>query len=318
MLVDGVWRSGWKPAPAQEGGRFVRPPAAFRHWVTPDGEPGPTGEGGFPAEAGRYHLYVALLCPWASRALGALKLKRLEPAVSVSIVEPVLGEEGWTFGRYPGATPDRVNGARHLHQIYTLADPHHTGRATVPVLWDRARRTIVSNESAEIARMFDRGFGALADDRLVLFPDDLAPAVEALNARLYAELNDGVYRAGFAASQQAYDEAVAGVFAMLDELEARLAGGGLMFGDRLTASDLFLFVTLVRFDAAYFSLFKCNLRRIADYPALSRYLGRLLAIPELAATVNLDHIKRGYWSMKALNPSGIVPAGPLDPFGAGT
>ncbi len=316
MLVDGKWSANWQPVQAKDAkGGFVRQESGFRNWITPDGSPGPSGTGGFKAEAGRYHLYVALICPWASRTLIARKLKGLEAVVSLDVVEPALTDEGWRFGSYPGSGPDTVNGATYLHEIYTRADPHYTGRATVPVLWDRERGTIVSNESAEIVRMFNSGFGALARGDMDLYPAPLRAEIDALNARIYPRLNNGVYRAGFATTQVAYEEAFAEVFAMLDELEARLAAGGpFLTGAALTEADIRLFVTLVRFDAAYNGLFKCNLRRLLDYPALSAYLARIIAVPGVRETVNMDHIKRGYYSIAALNPNGIVPLGPDLPW----
>lgn len=312
MLVDGKWTAEWHPVQAKdEKGGFVRQISSFRNWITPDGSAGPTGEGGFRAEAGRYHLYVALICPWASRTLIGRKLKKLDEAVSVSVVEPVLTEQGWRFGDYPGSNRDELNGATHIHEIYTHAEPAFTGRATVPVLWDKQRRTIVSNESADILRMLNSGFGALADQSVDLYPEELRDAIDELNARIYPSLNNGVYRTGFATTQAAYEEAFAGVFAMLDEVEARFADGrAYLLGDRLTEADIRLFVTLVRFDPAYHGLFKANLRRLADYPRLSAYLKRVLALPGVRETVNVDHIKRGYYSIKALNPTGIVPTGP--------
>ncbi|MFT3974310.1 MAG: glutathione S-transferase family protein [Amaricoccus sp.] len=312
MLVDGKWTEDWQPVQATDAkGGFVRQVSGFRSWVTPDGSAGPTGAAGFPAEAGRYHLYVALICPWASRTLIARRLKGLEEVVSVSVVEPALSAQGWRFGDYPGSDPDALNGASYLHEIYTRVDPHYTGRATVPVLWDKVRRTIVNNESADIVRMLNAGFGGLARGAIDLCPPDLLGEIDALNAEIYPRLNNGVYRAGFATTQVAYDEAFADVFAELDALEARLdAGGPFLFGKRFTESDIRLFVTLVRFDAAYHGLFKCNLRRIADYPALSTYLARVLDLPGVRETVNIDHIKRGYYSVKSLNPTGIVPVGP--------
>ncbi len=311
MLVDGKWRGAWQPVQATDAkGGFVRQISSFRSWVTPDAAAGPTGEGGFRAERGRYHLYVALTCPWATRVLIARKLKKLEDAVSVSIVEPAMTDEGWRFGDYPGATRDSVNGATYLHEIYTRADPHFTGRATVPALWDKERRTIVNNESADLLRMFNSGFGALADEAVDLYPQDLRAEIDALNGQVYPSLNNGVYRAGFATTQEAYEEAFAGVFAMLDALERRLGPGPCLFGERLTEADIRVFVTLARFDAAYHGQFKCNLRRIADYPGLSAYLARLIALPAFRETFSLDHIKRGYYSIKSLNPSRIVPLGP--------
>ncbi len=311
MLVDGKWRGAWQPVQATDAkGGFVRQISSFRSWVTPDAAAGPTGEGGFRAERGRYHLYVALTCPWATRVLIARKLKKLEDAVSVSIVEPAMTDEGWRFGDYPGATRDSVNGATYLHEIYTRADPHFTGRATVPALWDKERRTIVNNESADLLRMFNSGFGALADEAVDLYPQDLRAEIDALNGQVYPSLNNGVYRARFATTQEAYEEAFAGVFAMLDALERRLGPGPCLFGERLTEADIRVFVTLARFDAAYHGQFKCNLRRIADYPGLSAYLARLIALPAFRETFSLDHIKRGYYSIKSLNPSRIVPLGP--------
>lgn len=311
MLVNGKWAANWQPVQAKDAkGGFVRQTSSFRNWVTPDGGPGPTGEGGFEAQAGRYHLYVALICPWASRTLIARRIKGLEETISVSVVEPALTEQGWRFGSYPGTTRDDLNGATYLHEIYTRVDPTFTGRATVPVLWDKHRRTIVNNESADIVRMLNSGFGALADNSVDLYPELLRADIDALNDRIYPRLNNGVYRAGFATTQQAYDEAFDDVFGMLDELEHRLEKRTFLFGDELTETDIRLFVTLVRFDAAYHGLFKCNLRRIADYPNLSRHIERMLEIPGVAGTVNLDHIKRGYYSIERLNPTGIVPRGP--------
>jgi putative glutathione S-transferase len=314
MLVNGRWSADWQPIQASDAqGGFLRQTSSFRHWVTPDGRPGPTGEGGFAAEAGRYHLYAALICPWASRTLIARKLKRLEGAISLSIVEPMLTAQGWRFGDYPGSNRDALNGATYLHEIYTRADPRFTGRATVPVFWDKALRTIVNNESADILRMLNSGFGHLADNTIDLYPAALATEVDAINERIYPSLNNGVYRAGFASTQIAYEEAFRDVFSALDELEARLQGREFLVGDRITETDIRAFVTLVRFDVAYNGIFKCNLRRIADYPALSAYLLRILAIPGVRETVDIDHIKRGYYSLLALNPNGIVPLGPEIP-----
>ncbi|WP_022729312.1 glutathione S-transferase family protein [Fodinicurvata sediminis] len=308
MLVNGQWMEDWQPVQAKdEKGGFVRQTSAFRNWVTPDGSAGPSGNGGFKAEHGRYHLYVALICPWASRALIGRRLKGLEEVISVSVVEPELSAQGWRFG----AEGDPVQGATYLHELYTRADPAVSGRATVPVLWDKLQDTIVNNESADILRMMNTGFGDLAKRDTDLYPEDLQQDIDGLNARLYSTLNNGVYRAGFATTQEAYEEAFDQVFTMLDELEARFRDGrAYLFGTRFTEADVRLFVTLVRFDAAYHGLFKCNLRRIADYPALSAYLERILVIPGVRETVNLDHIKRGYYSIKALNPGGVVPRGP--------
>ncbi|MHA6690910.1 glutathione S-transferase family protein [Devosia sp. A449] len=311
MLVDGKWTEDWQPVQASDTkGGFVRQVSGFRNWVTPDGSAGPTGTGGFTAEPNRYHLYVALICPWASRTLIARKLKGLEDVISVSVVNPQLSDQGWTFGGYPGTGPDDINNATYMHEIYTKADPHYTGRATVPVLWDKQTGTIVNNESADIVRMLNTGFGHLASGP-DLYPEALQAEIDALNAEIYPRLNNGVYRAGFATTQLAYEEAFDGVFAMLDTLETRLENGGpFLLGAALTEADIRLFVTLVRFDAAYHGLFKCNLRRLADYPALSAYQATMLAVPGVAETVNIEHIKAGYYSIKALNPNGIVPKGP--------
>ncbi|PWE29868.1 glutathione-dependent reductase [Maritimibacter sp. 55A14] len=310
MLVDGKWVENWQPVQkADEKGNFIRQVSSFRNWITPDGRPGPSGDGGFEAEAGRYRLYVALICPWASRTLMARKLKGLEELIEVVVVNPALSDQGWQFGGYEGADDDPLMGARYMHEIYTRADPHFTGRATVPVLWDKKRDVMVNNESADILRMLDTAFEPIAPSDLRLYPDALADDIDSLNARIYTMLNNGVYRAGFASSQEAYDEAVSDVFAMLDELEARLTGDYL-FGDQLTETDIRTFVTLIRFDAAYHGLFKTNRRQIADYPRLSDYMRRIYRLHGVAETVNMDHITRGYYSIKALNPTGIVPAGP--------
>jgi putative glutathione S-transferase len=311
MLVDGKWTADWQPVQATDAkGGFVRQVSSFRSFVTPDGAPGPTGDAGFRAEPGRYHLYAALICPWATRTLIARKLKKLEDVVSVSIVEPALSEQGWRFGDYPGSDRDTVNGVQWLHEIYTRAAPRFTGRATVPALWDKQRQTLVNNESADILRIFNSGFGRLADESVDLYPEDLRPKIDALNDAIYPALNNGVYRAGFATTREAYEEAFESVFAMLDDLERHFAAGPYLFGDRLTEADIRLFVTLARFDAAYFGLFKCNRRRIADHPNLSGYLARLIPLPAFRDTFNLDHIKRGYYSIRRLNPTGIAPLGP--------
>src|SRR6516165_8856428 len=275
LLVDGVWQDEQHIARTADG-RFVRPTTRFRNWVTQDGSPGATGEGGFAAARGRYHLYVALPCPWAHRTVIMRMLKGLEDVVSMSVLEPLYGPHGWRFGTSPGTVPDNVNGASELAEIYLRADPRYTGRVSVPALWDKERRTIVNNESAEIIRM-----------------------------------NNGVYRAGFATSQEAYEEAFRAVFRVLDELERRLSGQRYLVGSDITEADWRLFTTLVRFDAVYYSHFKCNLRRIIDYPNLSNYLRDLYQQAGVAATVNMDHIKRHYYgSQRHVNPTGIVPLGP--------
>lgn len=312
MLVDGKWTEDWQPVQAKdEKGGFVRQISGFRNWITPDGSAGPTGEAGFKAEAGRYHLYVAYICPWASRTLIGRKLKGLEGAISISVVEPALTNQGWRFGDYPDADRDVLNGATYMHEIYTKADPHYTGRATVPVLWDKQKQTIVNNESADILRMLNSGFGDLASADFDFYPEALRSEIDELNEYIYPRLNNGVYRTGFATTQIAYEEAFRDVFKALAVLEEKLDGKGpFLFGESLTETDIRLFVTLIRFDAAYYGLFKCNLRQLKDYPALSGWLLRVLNIPGVRETVNIDHIKRGYYSIKALNPTGIVPVGP--------
>ena len=272
MLVNGKWTEDWQPVQAKdEKGGFVRQTSSFRNWITPDGRPGPTGEGGFRAEAGRYHLYVALICPWASRTLIGRKLKGLEDVISVSIVEPALSKQGWRFGDYPGATDDPVNGATYMHEIYTKADQLFTGRATVPVLWDKHAGTIVNNESSDILRMLNDGFGELARNDLDLYPADKRRDIDSFNARIYPALNNGVYRAGFATTQVAYEEAFREVFDCLDRVEGELEGKDFLFANNPTESDIRLFVTLVRFDLAYHGLFKCNLRRLSDYANLQSF-----------------------------------------------
>jgi len=310
-LEDGRWREGDLVKTA-DGGRYVRSSSPFRSWITRDGRPGPSGEGGFAAEAGRYHLYVSLACPWAHRALIMRARKGLEGMIGLSVTHWHMGAQGWSFEEGPGVIPDPLHGARFLHQVYTAADPRHTGRVTVPVLWDIARGTIVSNESAEIIRMLDHAFdgaGAAPGDH---YPADLRDGIDALNERVYATVNNGVYRAGFATGQAAYEEAVHPLFETLDALEERLATRRYLMGGRLTEADIRLFTTLVRFDAVYHGHFKCNLRRIADYPVLSAYLRDLFQSPGFGETVNFDHIKRHYYgSHPQINPSGIVPSGPI-------
>lgn len=306
MLVEGKWSSDWHPVQSTDKqGGFVRQTSGFRHFISSDGSTE------FAAEADRYHLYVALICPWASRALIARKLKGLESLISVTVVEPQLGAQGWRFGNFPGAQQDPLNHAQYLHEIYTRVAPDYTGRATVPVLWDKKTGTIVSNESADIVRMFNSGFGDLADNRIDLYPAALRPEIDALNESLYPRLNNGVYRAGFATTSISYQQAFNDVFSQLDELEALLSDGRtFLMGERLTETDIRLFVTLIRFDVAYHGLFKCNLRRIRDYTLLNRYLKSMLSVSGVRETVSIDHIKQGYYSIKALNPNGIVPAGP--------
>jgi putative glutathione S-transferase len=316
LLVDGMWRDQWYDT-AKTGGRFERQASRFRHWVTPDGSPGPIGDGGFKAEPGRYHLYVSLACPWAHRTLIFRKLKRLEDAISVSVVSYHMGPEGWTFDPQTGSTGDAVNGKTRLSEVYVAADPHYTGRVTVPVLWDKERRTIVNNESSDIIRMLNSAFDAFTDVRVDYYPKALRAEIDRINDRVYANINNGVYRTGFASTQAAYEEAFRALFAALDEVEGRLARTRYLVGNGLTEADWRLFTTLVRFDAVYVGHFKCNLRRIADYPNLSNYLRDLYQVAGVAETVNLDHIKRHYYgSHRHINPTGIVPLGPQLDFSA--
>ncbi|MFN4228612.1 glutathione S-transferase family protein [Parvibaculum sp.] len=319
LLVDGKWTDKWYDTKST-GGAFKRQESAFRNWVTKDGSPGPSGEGGFEAEAGRYHLYVSLACPWAHRTLVFRKLKGLEDKISLSIVDPLMLEEGWTLkgtdetGADEATIPDFVNRKTKLYEVYLLADPDYTGRVTVPVLWDRKKNTIVSNESAEIIRMLNSAFDGIegVDASLDFYPEELRGEIDVINANVYTHVNNGVYKAGFATGQSVYDEEVTALFKELDRLEARLDRQRYLVGDRLTEADWRLFTTLVRFDAVYYSHFKCNFRRIADYPNLSNYLRELYQVPGVAETVNFAHIKKHYYgSHKTINPTGIVPAGPL-------
>ncbi len=310
LLVDGVWQDE-QHSTRTPGGRFVRPTTRFRNWVTQDGSPGPTGEGGFAAARGRYHLYVALPCPWAHRTVIMRMLKGLEDVVSMSVLEPLYGPHGWRFGTSPGTSPDSVNGASELAEIYLRADPRYTGRVSVPALWDKERRTIVNNESAEIIRMLNGAFGRFTNVRTDYYPPSLREEIDRVNALVYENVNNGVYRAGFATAQEAYEEAFHAMFGALDELERRLSRQRYLVGGDITEADWRLFTTLVRFDAVYYSHFKCNLRRIIDYPNLSNYLRDLYQQGGVAATVNMDHIKRHYYgSQRHVNPTGIVPLGP--------
>jgi putative glutathione S-transferase len=305
QLIEGRWETQSGPATHDKRGAFARKPTTFRNWIEPGGE--------FPPEAGRYHLYVSYACPWAHRTLIFRKLKGLEGMIGVSVVHWLLGDEGWTFTPGPGVVPDDVNGAQRLYELYARAKPDYTGRVTVPVLWDKKRATIVSNESADIIRMFNSAFDGLGAAPGDYYPERLRPEIDALNARIYETVNNGVYRCGFAATQVAYDEAVAALFETLDDLEARLGKSRFLLGDAPTEADWRLFVTLLRFDPVYVGLFKCNIRRIGDYPNLKRYRDALRAWPGIEETVRLDHIKRHYYeSLRFINPTGIVPAGPAD------
>ena len=311
MLQDGVWHDVWYDTKETKG-HFKRSQSQFRNWVTADGSAGPSGEGGFKAEAGRYHLYVSLACPWAHRTLIFRKLKGLEDLITVSIVDPLMLENGWEFRNRDGGTEDHLFGSDYLWQIYTRADPKYSGRVTVPVLWDKQRNTIVSNESAEIIRMFNSAFDGLTGNSLDLAPADLLPGIDAINAEVYDKVNNGVYKAGFATTQEAYEENVTPLFEMLDRLEERLSANRYLMGQTLTEADWRLFTTLVRFDPVYVGHFKCNIRRIADYPHLQAYLKELYQIDGIAETVNFHHIKHHYYrSHKTINPTGVVPVGPV-------
>ncbi len=316
LLVDGVWHDTWYDTKST-GGRFERSAAQFRNWVTADGAPGLSGKGGFKAESGRYHLYVAYACPWAHRTLIFRALKKLERHISLSVVHWHMAENGWTFAAGDGVIPDPIVNAQYMHQVYTAADPKYSGRVTVPVLWDKKQKTIVSNESPEIIRMFNSAFDALpgVDASLDFYPKELRSDIDAVNERVYATVNNGVYRAGFATTQEAYEEAARELFASLDWLEERLARQRYVAGNRITEADWRLFTTLLRFDPVYHGHFKCNLRKLVEYPNLWSYTRELYQVPGVAATVRLDHIKRHYWgSHRSINPTGIVPIGPAIDF----
>ena len=314
LLVDGVWQDKWYDS---KDGRFERQAAKFRNWVTPDGAAGPTGTGGFKAEAGRYHLYVSLACPWAHRTIIFRKLKGLEPLISMSVVSPDMLHDGWTFNTTEGSTGDDVNGKEKLSEIYTLADAKFTGRVTVPVLWDRKTRTIVNNESSEIIRMFNSAFDALTGNADDYYPQALRAEIDRINDVVYPNINNGVYRAGFATTQDAYEEAFRNLFAALDTVEGILGKQRYLAGSQITEADWRLFTTLVRFDAVYYAHFKCNQRRIGDYANLSNYLRDLYQVPGVAETVDLQQIKRHYYfSQRTVNPTGIVPLGPPLDFSA--
>lgn len=310
-LIDGEWHGGEPVAPTDGKGDFQRADSKFRDWLTGDGSPGPGGRAGVRAQRDRYHLYVSLACPWAHRTLIVRALKRLDDLLPVTVVGPLMGEHGWSFTPEHGGNGDRLYGLDHLHQLYTRADPAMSGKVTVPVLWDRAEQRIVNNESSEIIRMLNTAFDALGASDGDFYPEELRAEIDSVNDRVYPELNNGVYRAGFARQQAAYDKAASGVFATLDWLEDRLEAREWLVGDRLTEADIRLFTTLIRFDSVYHGHFKCNVRRIIDYPRLHCLLDRMMAQPGIAATVDFDHIKSHYYrSHPDVNPTGIVPIGP--------
>ena len=316
LLVEGKWQKE-NLIPKTAEGAFKRGDTTFRNWVTADGAAGPTGEDGFAAEPDRYHLYVSYACPWAHRTLMLRKLKKLDEMISLSVVDWFMGDEGWQFSDRDGAIGDPEFGAGHLHEIYTAADNGYTGRVTVPVLWDKKRKTIVSNESSEIIRMFNSAFdgvGAAAGD---YNPAGHASEIDAINERIYHTVNNGVYKCGFATKQEPYEKAFGELFETLDVMEERLSGQRYLVGDRLTEADIRFFATLVRFDAVYVGHFKCNRQRIADYPNLSNYLRDIYQVPGIAGTVNLHHIKNHYYqSHESVNPSRVVPVGPELDFAA--
>ena len=315
LLVEGRWQDQWYQS--SKDGAFQREQAQRRNWLTADGKPGPTGVGGFAAEAGRYHLYVSLACPWAHRTLILRKLKGLESLIDVSVVSWLMLENGWTFDKNLGSTGDKLDHFNFMHQRYTADTADYTGRVTVPVLWDKQTNRIVNNESAEIIRMFNSAFDELTGNDLDFYPAPLRAEIDALNERIYPAVNNGVYRAGFATSQQAYEEAFDELFGELDQLEQLLGANRYLTGEYLTEADVRLFTTLIRFDAVYFGHFKCNLRRIADYPNLSNWLREIYQWPGIAETVDFTHIKNHYYgSHKTINPTGIVPKGPAQDFTA--
>jgi len=310
LLQDGKWVDRWYETKSK-GGRFVRKDSVFRNWITADGAPGPSGEGGFKAEPGRYHLYVSMACPWAHRTLIFRRLKGLEEMISLSVVHWYMAENGWTFEPGEGVIPDPIHGARYMYEVYTAANPNHSGRVTVPVLWDKKQNTIVSNESSEIIRMMNSAFDDIGATPGDYYPEALRAEIDEVNERVYHTLNNGVYKSGFATTQAAYEEAVVPLFETLDWLEERLTASRYLVGDTVTEADWRLFTTLVRFDPVYVGHFKCNIRRIADYPALSNYVRDLYQHPGVAETVNLIHIKDHYYgSHESINPSRVVPVGP--------
>ena len=310
LLVDGQWVDQWYDT-KKTGGRFVRTQTQFRNWITADGSAGPTGQAGYKAEANRYHLYVSLACPWASRTLMIRTLKGLEDMISISVVHPLMLEHGWTFEEGEGVIGDPIFQARYLHEVYTAVKPDYTGRVTVPVLFDKKTKTIVNNESSEIIRMLNTAFDGLGAKPGNYVPDQWLEEIDTVNDFVYHRINNGVYKAGFATKQEVYEEEVTALFAALDQMEERLTGQDYLVGNRLTEADIRLFTTLVRFDTVYFGHFKCNLKPLTAYPNLWAYTKRIYQLPGMAQTVNFDHIKRHYYgSHKTINPTGVIPMGP--------
>lgn len=312
LLIDGTWHDSWYDT-KKSGGKFVREDAQFRNWITPDGAAGPSGSGGFEAEAGRYHLYVSLACPWAHRTVIFRKLKGLEDLIGLTVVHPHMLENGWEFDKETGGDP--IGGHDFLHQVYTAVLPDYTGRVTIPVLWDKKTNTIVSNESSEIIRMFNGAFNHLTGNALDFYPEPLRGDIDAINEFIYPRINNGVYRAGFATTQTAYEAAFDSLFSALDEIETRLSSSRFLMGDNQTEADWRLFTTLIRFDAVYHGHFKTNLKRIEDYPNLSNFVRDLYQTPGVAETVDLWHIKEHYYvSQRTINPTQVVPKGPALDF----
>jgi len=311
LLVDGQWQDRWYPTEETKG-RFVRADAQFRNWITPEGSAGPTGRSGYKAEANRYHLYVSYACPWANRTLIFRKLKGLEEIISLSVVHWHMGEEGWTFEDCEGVIVDPIFNAKYLRDIYLQANNIYSGRVTVPVLWDKKTNTIVSNESSEIIRMFNSAFNEVGAKQGDYYPIKLREEIDWINARIYDTVNNGVYKAGFATTQEAYDEAIIALFETLDSLEERLESQRYLTGDQITETDWRLFTTLIRFDPVYVGHFKCNLKRLVDYPNLWAYTRDLYQQPGISDTINMHHIKQHYYgSHTTVNPTGIVPRGPV-------
>jgi len=314
LLVDGVWQ---QDGTRTKDGHFIRPTTQFRNWVTADGSAGPSGEGGFKAAAGRYHLYVSLACPWAHRTVIFRKLKALENVIGLSVVSPDMLDDGWTFNTEEGSTGDNINGKSKMSEIYLLANPTYSGRVSVPVLWDKERKTIVSNESSEIIRMLNSAFDAFTNEHSDYYPQALRAEINRINDMVYPNVNNGVYRTGFATSQKAYEEAFRNLFDTLDELEQILDRQRYLVGAQITEADWRLFCTLIRFDAVYYAHFKCNWRHIYEYPNLSNYVRDLYQVPGVAETVSIEQIKRHYYvSQRRVNPTGIVPVGPQLDFAA--
>lgn len=310
LLVDGKWHDKWYDTDKNDG-RFIREESQFRNWITPDGSAGPSGEGGFKAEPGRYHLYIANACPWANRTMIMRKLKGLEDMISVSVVNPLMGENGWTFEPEEDVVPDPVNGADYLYEVYTHVEPEYSGRVTVPVLYDLKQDKIVNNESSEIMRILNSAFDEVGAKEGDYYPEALREDIDKINDRIYGAVNNGVYKAGFATKQEVYEEEVTELFEALDELEERLETNQYLTGDLITEADWRLFTTLVRFDSVYYTHFKCNIRRLSDYTNLWRFTRELYNVPGISDTIHFRHIKEHYFrSHKNINPTGIVPVGP--------